>query len=195
MDLREIVLSMKTNDGFYKMCVDEKDCLKKCILCKKYLSSNKWGLVLEQFIKNRFNITSCNDKTSGDGVIKGKNVEIKVSLGTSDGQFNFVQLRPCHKIDYYIFMVYDMFVGDLGKVYWFLCPSAELYDLIPEYGGYAHGTVEKLGKITHDNLFRKNIEYCLRPNSLKPVSTKQRKLWELLLQKFQVEEENIEFKI
>jgi len=195
MDLKELVFSMRNEDIFYKECLNEQDTLTKCIMCKKYLSSNKWGIVLEQFIKNKFNISPPIDKTSGDGVLYGKNIEIKVSLGTLDGQFNFVQLRPEHKIDYYIFLAYDMFKEDLGKIYWFLCPSKELYELIPEYGGYAHGSVENLGKITRENLYRKNIEYCLRPNSVKHEYTKQRRLWEKLIEKFSVEEENIEFKI
>ena len=39
-------------------------------------------------------------------------------------------------------------------------------DLLPKYGGYAHGTIKEYGKITADSilghLFDKKVEYALR---------------------------------
>ena len=68
---------------------------------------------------------------------------------------------------------------DLGKAYVFKVPSEDLYELVIEYGGYAHGTCEKLGKITKDNIKGRNCEYALRcnPNSKKGNSFE---LWKQL---------------
>ena len=104
---------------------------------------------------------------------------------------NFVQIRPDHNIDYYIFLAYDLFEGEVGEIYWLLCKAEELYQLIPEYGGYAHGTIKQLGKITPENIYGRNCEYALRPNPQARPGTKPRKLWEIMLSKFKVSEEII----
>lgn len=64
------------------------------------------------------------------------------------------------------YVVYNVHEGDIGKIYWLLCKAEQLYSLLPKFGGYAHGTIEKLGKISLDNLYRRNCEYALRPNFL-----------------------------
>ena len=104
------------------------------IFCKRYLSSNEFGLVFEKYIKNILNIEKSRDKVSGDGILNDKNVEIKVSLGDKKGQLNFVQIRPDHNVQYYIFICYNLFEDKIGKDYIFLFPSNRLYDLIPKYG-------------------------------------------------------------
>jgi hypothetical protein len=182
----DIANELRQNTSGHKLCQDETNVVRKCLLCRYYLSSMQWGPLMEKFIKNKFNITKPLNSTSGDGCSKRKkNIEIKVSLGTSHGSFNFVQIRPDHKIHYYLFLAYDLHVGKEGKVYWLLCKPQELYKLIPEYGGYAHGTVAKFGKISQRNLKGRNMEYALRPSPLAQKGSKPYKLWQIMLKKFQ----------
>lgn len=183
-----LVKELRKNTNYVALCNEENDIIKKCLLCKSYLSPSQWGPLLEKYIKDTLKISKANDSMSGDGCTrKKKNVEIKVSLGTSTmGQFNFVHLRPEHKLHYYIMLAYDVHHGKFGKVYWFLCPAKEIYKLIPQYGGYAHGTVAKLGKITRESLKGKNKEYALRPHLHAPKGSKQRMLWDTMMKKFHV---------
>jgi hypothetical protein len=84
-----------------EQCQLETHTLTMCILCKKYLSSNEWSIIIETSIKNKFKLGRAVDEMSGDCVSeKRNNIEIKVSLGDKNGQFNFVQLRPDHNIKY-----------------------------------------------------------------------------------------------
>lgn len=191
--LASLVSSMRQGTNFYEQCQKETDTLTKCILCKRYLSSNQWSIMLETHIKTKFNIGRPINNVSGDGCSNCKklNIEIKVSLGAANGQMHFVQIRPDHKVDFYILLAYNVFEDTLGKVHWFLCKTEDLYQLIPEYGGYAHGTIEKLGKITLDNIHGRNCEYALRPNPQAKQGTKPRKLWEIMQSKFEVSEETI----
>lgn len=76
-------------------------------------------------------------------------------------------------------LVYNLFEGEYGGVYLMIIPSKELYLLIPEYGGYAHGTNLKNGKITMSNLWGSGYEYALRPNPRKK-GTKSCELWEIM---------------
>ena len=150
-------------------------------------------MVLENSIKQKFNILQAKDNMSGDGLINNKTVEIKVSLG-SNGQFNFVQLRPSHTIDYYLFLIYDVYssYSELGQIHWFLSKPNDLYKLLPKYGGYAHGTVSINGKITEENICKKGnekLEYSLRPNNLK--NGKPKELWNILIDKFSTSENDI----
>lgn len=191
-DLVSIVKEMRNPVDYLRVCKEEKDILRKCVLCRKYLSSNQWSVLLEAYIKEKFKIKKAENEVSGDGVSpSGKKIEIKVSLGGLDGGFNFVQIRPDHQIDYYLFLAYNLFEEELGEVYWFLCPSVCLYKLIPEFGGYAHGTISKLGKISPENLFNRNCEYALRPNPTKKIGCKSRELWEKMRFEFEVKEENL----
>lgn len=165
VNFKEIVKEMRVSNNYKQICDDETNTLKKLILCKKFLSSQQWGPLLETFTKNKFCINNKKDSVSGDGTIGNNNVEIKISLGVNkdESMFNFVQIRPDHNIDYYIFLVYVLEEDELGKDYWFLVKSDELYNLLPKYGGYAHGTVQKQGKISEDNIYGRNCEYALRP--------------------------------
>lgn len=181
----DIAKELRLNTNRLKVCQDEKDVIRKCLLCRYYLSSMQWGPLMEKFIKDKFKINKPKDSTSGDGCSpKKKNIEIKVSLGTSQGAFNFVQIRPDHKIHYYLFLAYDLYFSKEGRVFWFLCKSQELYKLIPEYGGYAHGTVAKFGKITLRNLKGRNMEYALRPSPHAHKGSKPHILWQLMMKKF-----------
>ena len=187
-----LVKSLRCKSDMYSVCKNETDTLRKCILCKAYLSSNQWSVLLEQFIKQKFKMSRTQNNVSGDGITnRDFNVEIKVSLGADNGQVHFVQIRPDHKVDYYLMLVYNVHEGKLGSIHWLLCKSEELYALLPEYGGYAHGTIEKLGKITLDNIYGRNCEYALRPNPVAKAGTKVRRLWDTMIDMFSVTEEDI----
>lgn len=167
----------------------EEDLLKKVILCKYYLTAPSFGPLLEAYIKTKYKIKSAVDCVSGDGCKDGKNIEIKVSLGDKQGQLNYVQIRPDHNIDYYILLAYNMYEKttdselDIGNVYIIKIPSSDLYELIPTYGGYAHGTILKHGKITKETMYGRNLEFALRPNPNQSTRTKSHRLW-LELKKF-----------
>jgi hypothetical protein len=188
--IQTLVETMRSEDKYKKLCIEETDLLKKCILCRYHLSSQSWSIIMENFIKDKLKLNNKKDETSGDCSKLDKNYEIKVSLGTSSGQINIVQIRPDHKIDYYIIVCYNIHEEVLGKVYTFLIPSNKIYTLIVEYGSYAHGTTSKLGLITDKNIFGRNLEYCLRPNPLKNNIAK--KLWnEFLKYEIEFKAENI----
>jgi hypothetical protein len=187
-----IVKELRQSNNRLQLCQQEKNIVRQCLLSKYYLSSMQWAPLLEKHIKEKFSISSPTNNTSGDGCSpKKKNIEIKVSLGTMDGSFNFVQIRPDHHIHYYLFLAYDVYFGKEGKVYWFLCKPHELYRLLPQYGTYAHGTISKLGKITQQNLKGRNIEYALRPSPRAQKTSKQYTLWQVMLKRFQSTEASI----
>lgn len=188
IDYKELVQDMRNAKTYFDMCISERDLFKKCILCKKHLTPSQWSCVLEEHVKHVLNIGKRTDNISGDGCSRSLkyNIEIKVSLGDLRGNLHFVQLRPDHKIDFYVFLVYNLFEGELGKNYWFVCKPHELYKLLPEYGGYAHGTIKQLGKITVDNIFGRNCEYALRPHPNGKKQTKGGQLWDMFLKRFHV---------
>ena len=180
-DFKNIVHQLRNKTCYKEICKLETNLLQKCILCKHYLNIKEWPIEMEQFIKKHLNIQDKINEISGDGHKNNKNIEIKVSLGSKDGQFNIVQIRPDHNIDYYLFVGYNLFDEELGKTYVLYIPSEELYKLLPKYGGYSHGTKRKLDEITSDNIKGRNCEYSLRPNPNKRQTTKTRKLWNELL--------------
>lgn len=157
---------------------------EKFILLRRAV--NPQSTVPESVIMDDMNIGRPLDETSGDGHKNGINYELKFSLHTKNGGFNFVQIRPDHTIDYYLVGGYNLFEGEIGKAYICKVPADVIYRLIPEYGGYAHGTVSKLGKITCDNIKGRNCEYALRPNPNAKEGTKPKRLWNELL-KYEVE--------
>lgn len=186
----DIALKLRNKECGIKLCNKEENIVRKCLLCKYYLSSNQWSVLIEKHIKEIFKISKRVNNTSGDGCSENKlNIEIKVSLGTKDGTMNFVQLRPDHSIDYYVLLAYDVSVDKYGKVYWFLCKPNDLYELLPTYGGYAHGSIEKLGQINKDNIKGRNCEYAIRPSPYK--NGKQKQLWDIMIEKHQTTEETI----
>ena len=179
--LQNTVTHLRNKNEYKDLCRNEKNLLNKCILCKYYMTSQEWATEMEKFIKNQLNIENKINEISGDGHKNNKNIEIKVSFGSKDGQFNIVQIRPDHNIDYYLFVGYNLFVEDLGKTYVLYIPSEELYKLLPKYGGYSHGTKRKFSEITSENIKGRNCEYSLRANPNKRKSTKTRELWDELL--------------
>jgi hypothetical protein len=143
----------------------------KCIIARNYL--NPQSTKLETICKKNLHIGPPLNKTSGDGHKNGINYEIKISIHAKKSKINFVQIRPDHNIDFYILIAYNMYENEIiGKAHVFKIPSTNLYNLIIKYGGYAHGTCIKLGKITNDNIKGRNFEYALRcnPNAKKGKS-------------------------
>lgn len=182
-ELKMMVDTMRKKNKYKQRCIEEQDLLRKCIYCKYLLNSQEWSCVMEKYIMEKLLIEKPTDEISGDGIKNGKTIEIKVSLGSKNGQFNFVQIRPEHNVDLYIFIAYNLYEEEYGKVYTILYNSSELYKLLPDYGSYAHGTIQKLGKITYENIINnKNIEYALRPNILLKDTSKSKKLWNILIQ-------------
>jgi hypothetical protein len=157
------------------------------------MQPTEWSKEMETHLMTKYGFNKPLDETSGDAFCSrsGKTVEIKVSLGGKNG-FNFVQIRPDHAIDYYLFLVYDVHdsTHPLGRIFFFLCEANELYALLPMYGGYAHGTLSKLGPIAIDTLRGRNCEYALRPNPHASPCSKPRMLWTELIRRFHVFDEN-----
>ena len=134
-DILQKVLSQNTLTG-------------KCIMARSYLTPQSSDL--ENLYKNDLKIGKPLNNTSGDGHKNGINYEIKSSVHAKKSKLNFLQIRPDHNVDYYIFIAYNMYENDnIGKAHIFKIPSNNLYDLIVNYGGgYAHGTRDKLDNIT-----------------------------------------------
>ena len=166
MSLQKLVneIRLQNNQQTIKRIKEADSMLEKVIYSKRYLSSQQWGKLLEQEAIKHFNFKNIKSNTKGDCVCNGKYIEIKISL-TKDVA-NFVQIRPHHEIDYYLFIVYNIMHGDLGKLHYIFMKSEDVYFLLPKYGGLAHGTNKK-----------KNSEYCLRPRINMTQTTKTHQLW------------------
>ena len=133
---------------------------------------------METIIKEDLHIGNALNSTSGDGHKNGINYEIKVSIYSRNSKINIVQIRPNHNINFYIIVTYNMYENQTtGNVHIFKIPSSKICELIISFGGYAHGTIKKLGKI-EDNIKDQdsNCEYALRcnPNAKKGKSVE---LW------------------
>ena len=172
-NLPEIVKLMKLRETKDKKPIleqirNEKTLTGKCILSREYLSPQSTDL--QTICKKDLCIGDALDSTSGDGHKNGINYEIKASIHASKSKINFVQIRPDHKINYYILIAYNMYENDtMGNAHIFKIPSRIVHELIVRFGGYAHGTCTVLGKITSDNIKGRNCEYALRydPNAKK----------------------------
>lgn len=152
--------------------------LEKCILSRKHISCQ--STLLETIVKNDLNIENKKNETSGDGCKNGVTFEIKISIHGKSGKFNFVQIRPDHQIDYYIMIAYNIYEEDLGKAYIMKIPSSVIYELVCQYGGYAHGTKKVLGDISRHVLYGRQCEYALRPTAIGKKNSKGRKLWDIM---------------
>ena len=167
-DLSELVKQMKLRDlkdknHILEQIQNEKTLTGKCILTRKYLTPQSTDL--ESICKKDLGIGNALNSTSGDGHKNGINYEIKSSIHANQSKINFVQIRPDHNIDNYIFIAYNMYENEaLGNAHIFKIPSHIVYNLIVRFGGYAHGTRDALGEITLDNIRGRNCEYALRCN-------------------------------
>ena len=188
-ELSKLVSEMREEEEINKAYIlkkiyNEPTLTGKCIMVRKFLRPQSTDL--EAICKKDLGIGPPINETSGDGNKKGINYEIKSSIHAKKSKFNFVQIRPDHDVHRYIFLVYNLYENEtIGNAHIFNVPSDNVYSLIVKYGGYAHGTIGKLGQITIDNIKGRHQEYSLRcdPN------TKQGKnfeLWNELI-KYEVE--------
>ena len=188
MNFQAIVASMRSELQAKKLLQSHlqtaTSLVEKFILLRRAV--NPQSTVPEAMIMSDLKIGRPLNETSGDGHKNGKNYELKFSLHTKDGGFNFVQIRPDHTVDYYLVGGYNLFEGEIGKAYICKVPAEKIYELLPEYGGYAHGTISKLGKITCDNIKGRGCEFALRPNANAADGTKKKRLWNELM-KYEVE--------
>jgi hypothetical protein len=142
-------------------------------MSKFYLSAQKYGFVLEEWIKNHLELGAKKDSVSGDASVGNRSYEIKASISDTKGGFNYVQLRPSHNIDGYIILNYSI---PNDEVVWLYIPHDKMTDLILMWGGYAHGTVRANGPITLESILENSLEYAIRPNMHK-LHTKPGKCW------------------
>jgi hypothetical protein len=161
---KEINKSIKKIITDFDSIDDFREILIKSTL---YLTSQSYGDIIESQIKKILNISPQRDEISGDGVFNNKTIEIKVSIEGTKSNFNFVQLRPSHNVDYYLLLTYSYTEDDL---FFFLIPHEDMITLIGKYAGYAHGTIKKQGAINRENVIKnldKDYEYAIRPDYLK----------------------------
>lgn len=140
------------------------------IYCKiNQLSGQISGPLIEYYIQHKYKMKK--NKASlciGDLQYCETNFEIKVSIGGKDNnKFNYVQLRINHICEYILTAYYidDDNINELGELFVFKLNKENIKKLILQYGGYAHGTIQKLGPITIEDL-ENNLndkEYALRP--------------------------------
>ena len=161
---KEINKSIKKIITDFDSIDDFREILIKSTL---YLTSQSYGDIIESQIKKILNISPQRDEISGDGVFNNKTIEIKVSIEGTKSNFNFVQLRPSHNVDYYLLLTYSYTEDDL---FFFLIPHEDMITLIGKYAGYVHGTIKKQGAINRENVIKnldKDYEYAIRPDYLK----------------------------
>lgn len=133
------------------------------------LAAQQYGPLLEKFLRTKFGyVKNKAEACTGDCSKGGKNAEVKVSLGGSTyTKFNYVQIRPTHDCEDYLFTAYHLSpenIEEEGELYLFKVPKADIKTLIVAHGGYAHGTVKELGPITVESINDGKIkEYALRP--------------------------------
>lgn len=139
------------------------------IYCKlNNLSGQVSGPLLEHYMIVNEGMAKHNpSKCIGDCSFRNKNIEIKTSLGGNKNiQFNYVQLRLDHKIDYYLLTAYyltKLNVVKEGELFIFMVPKESLKKIVLLYGQYAHGTIKSHGDITKHSMNKKDIEYAIRP--------------------------------
>ena len=154
--MRHLLLASKINHK--KEIMKEPDIKEAHIYCKikHELSGAVTGPLIENYIKNKNGMIKNNSSLCiGDLHHAQTNLEIKVSTGGKDNnKFNYVQLRMNHSCEYILTAYYmnDDNVETKGELFIFRLTKRDIRELIFKYGGYAHGTIKKLGKITEKEL-------------------------------------------
>jgi len=140
------------------------------IYCKlNQLSGQIAGPLIESFIQTKYTMTKNNSSECiGDLCHNGVNLEIKISIGGKEhNKFNYVQLRMNHVCEYLLTAYYlcNENIETEGELFIFRLTKLNLKNLILQYGGYAHGTIQKLGTITEEDLSlpENDKEYAIRP--------------------------------
>jgi galactitol-specific phosphotransferase system IIB component len=167
-ELKKFLKNSKIN---HKLEIMKQGNLKKahiyCIINR--LSGQVSGNLLEHRIKIQNNMIK--NKASlciGDLQHNETNFEIKTSLGGKNhNKFNYVQIRFNHICEYILTAYYitNNNIDTLGELFIFKLNKMDMKKIILKYGGYAHGTKKKLGKITQDELdnIMNDKEYAFRP--------------------------------
>ena len=140
------------------------------IYCKiNQLSGQVAGPLIEYYVKNKYGMDKIDPSLcKGDLQVNNITYELKISNGGKENnKFNYVQLRMNHDC-LYIFTAYYLCIDNIeteGDLYIFKLNKDDVKKLILKYGGYAHGTVQKLGKITDIELdnYKNDKEYAIRP--------------------------------
>jgi hypothetical protein len=165
--LKVILDNSKIN---HKREIMNSKCLKDAhIYCKiNNLSGQIAGPLIEYYIKNKYDMKKNNASScTGDLEYKENNIEIKISNGGKEhNKFNYVQIRMNHDC-YYILTAYyiaEYNIDAMGELFIFKLSKDDIKDIIIKYGGYAHGTKNKLGKITKEDLdnVTNDKEYAIR---------------------------------
>ena len=138
--------------------------------CKIHrLSGQVSGPLIEKYIQHAYNMTK--NKASdclGDLQLQGVNMEVKASNGgKGNNKFNYVQLRVNHACEYLLTAYYldASNLDSLGELFMFRLTKEQMRPILLQYGGYAHGTITKLGPITAEDLANtsNDKEYAIRP--------------------------------
>jgi hypothetical protein len=141
-----------------------------CYCFRKQLIAQQFGPGIERYLINKFRYNrNYRNETNGDCSKDGNNYEVKVSLGgINRNQYNYVQIRPFHNIQYYLLTAYHVdqaSVKSHGSLFIFKVSKEDMIILLVNHGSYAHGTFEQNGAITLDTLYDidNKKEYVLRP--------------------------------
>jgi len=166
--LKHILETSKCN---HKVEIMKEPNLKRAhIYCKIHqLSGQVTGPLVEYYIKSKYGmIKNASSSCNGDLHHDQSNFEVKVSNGGKENnKFNYVQLRMNHSCDYILTAYYlnDTNIETHGELFIFKLTKADIRILIFKYGGYAHGTKQKLGEIVREELENptNDKEYSIRP--------------------------------
>jgi len=167
LELKNVLKHSKTN---HKKNILKETSLKNAhIYCKiNKLSGQVTGPLIEMYIKEHYKMNKNNASLCvGDLQYNNTNIELKVSNGGKENnKFNYVQIRLNHKCDYILTAYYinEKNINDYGELFIFKLNKDTIKNMIEKYGGYAHGTVKKLGQIKKEDLNdpNNNKEYALR---------------------------------
>ena len=168
-ELYEKLVKILNNDSENDEILNQNDLHHAFIYCKiNNINCPASGTMLEKYIKTKYEFTGASNETAGDVCGHSSGIEIKISLGGKlHNKFNYVQLRMNHDCSYVLIAYYlsKKNVKKLGEVFIFRIEKEQLKSIILKYGGYAHGTIKKLGPITIEDLNNdnNNKEYAIRP--------------------------------
>lgn len=148
----------------------QKDLKDAHIYCKIHnLPGQVLGPLIEYYLQFQFNLIKNNSSLCVGDLNNGQtNLEIKASNGGKDNnKFNYVQIRFNHQCEY-ILTAYNISqenIDNYGELFVFKLTKENMKTMIEKYGHYAHGTIQKLGKISKEDLdnSENNKEYALRP--------------------------------
>jgi UV damage endonuclease UvdE len=168
LNLLNILNQLKINHKIE--ILKQKDLKDAHMYCKiNNLSGQVLGPLIESYIQHHFSLTKNNSSLCLGDLNNGENnLEIKASNGGKENnKFNYVQIRFNHQCQY-ILTAYNLShenINDFGELFVFKLTKNNMKDMILKYGHYAHGTIQKLGKITKEDLDNpeNNKEYALRP--------------------------------